>query len=87
MNGSGLTPCSFPLGMGTIGAGAAIPGPIGLGGGGRGGPLGGSPFPSPFSPGRSRSGLAGEGVSEEGVCGRVNSFSFPLPRGKYLDSS
>ena len=62
MNSSGLTPLSFPLGMGAIGAGAAIPGPIGPRGGGGGESPSGSPFPSS----RSRSGLAGEGVGEVG---------------------
>jgi hypothetical protein len=62
VNGLGLTPHSFPLGMGAIGAGAAIPGPIGLSSGSGGESPGGSPFP----PSRSRSGLAGEGVGEVG---------------------
>ena len=45
VNGSGLTPRSFPLGTCGIGAGAAFPGPKGSGGGGGDGPGGPGGFP------------------------------------------
>jgi hypothetical protein len=45
VNASGLIPRSFPLGVGTIGAGAAFPGPKGSGGGGGDGPGGPGGFP------------------------------------------
>ena len=80
MNGSGLIPRSFPLGVGAIGAGAAIPGPRGLGGGGGGpggGPLGGLLLSSLSSSGSSPLGSSGKIGWSDGVCGDV-SFLFPL---------
>ena len=75
MNGSGFIPRSLPLGMGVISAGAAIPRQIGLGGNGGGNP----PSPSPFPPGGSGCGPAGDGVGEEWrVCGGVSALYFLL---------
>ena len=85
VNGSGLTPRSFPLGAGAIGAGAAIPGPRGPGGGGGpgGGPLGGLLFllSSPSSSESSPPGCSGKIGWRGGVCGDV-SFPFPLSFGR-----
>ena len=81
LDGSGLTPHFFPLGVGTIGAGAAIPGPRGPGGSGGGGPGGPGSLSSPLSFPSSSLSPGGPGCNLSGVCGDV-SFSFPLFHGR-----